>query len=88
LGNGIVEIRPLQRLHKEEAKCGCSPLHRSSGQLPLPEQMNLILPDVLRPQPVWRTTEVPGKVFNRVDVGAYSVRRVVAALEFVQHHLA
>jgi hypothetical protein len=50
--------------------------------------MNLILPDVLRPEPVWRATEVPGEVFNRVNVGAYSVCRVVAALEFVQHHLA
>jgi hypothetical protein len=50
--------------------------------------MNLILPDVLRPEPVWRATEVPGEVFDRVDVGPYGVRGVVAALELVQHHLA
>src|ERR1700691_4977936 len=84
----IVDIGPLQCLPKEEAKCRCSPFDRPRGQLPVPEQMNLILPDMLRPEPIWRATEVHREVFDRVDVGPYGVRRVVAALEFVQHHLA
>jgi hypothetical protein len=31
--------------------------------------------------------EVPRKVFHRVDIGTYGALRVVATLEFIQHHL-
>jgi hypothetical protein len=50
--------------------------------------MNLILPDVFRPEPIWRAAEVHGEIFDSVNVGPNGVRRVVAALELVQHHLA
>jgi len=43
---------------------------------------------VVRPQLPRRPAEIPGELLNRMDVGPYGVRRVVATLEFIQHHLA
>src|ERR1700716_3808556 len=42
---------------------------------------------MLRAKPFGRTMEVLRKVFHRVDVGTCCALRVVATLEFIQHHL-
>jgi hypothetical protein len=52
------------------------------------KQIRLVLADMLRAKPFGRTMEVLRKVFHRVDVGTCCALRVVATLEFIQHHLS
>jgi len=42
---------------------------------------------MLRTKPLRRTMEVLDKILHRVDIGTYCALRVVATLEFIQHHL-
>ena len=51
-------------------------------ELAIAKQMNLILPDIVRPQKVRRAAEILRKILNRMDVGTYGVRGVVATLFF------
>src|SRR5271155_4436818 len=50
--------------------------------------MDLVLTDVIRSKLIRRTVNVSRKRFHGVNVGANSMRRVVTALEFIQHPLA
>src|SRR5437870_8432820 len=38
--------------------------------------------------PIRRPAKIPGELLDRMDIGPYGVRRVVATLELIQHHLA
>jgi hypothetical protein len=57
------------------------------SQLPGTEHRRLVLPDVLRTEPVGRTVEVPGEVLDRADVSANGGLGVVAPLQLFQHDL-
>jgi hypothetical protein len=37
---------------------------------------------------IWRTMEVTGEVFHDLRVSVYGSLRVIATLEFLQHHLS
>jgi hypothetical protein len=50
--------------------------------------MNLVLANMIRSKLIRRTVEVPSELLHGVHVGANSMPRVVAALEFIQHPLA
>jgi hypothetical protein len=50
--------------------------------------MNLVLAYMIRSKLIRRTVEVSSELLHGVHVGANSMRRVVAALEFIQHPLA
>jgi hypothetical protein len=50
--------------------------------------VNLILAYVVWPQLFGRPAEILGELLDRMDVGSYGVRRVVATLGLIQHHLA
>jgi hypothetical protein len=50
--------------------------------------MDLVLTDVIRSKLIRRTVEISSELLHCVHVGANSMRRVVAALEFIQHPLA
>jgi hypothetical protein len=50
--------------------------------------MDLVLADVLGSKLFGRTTEVPGKLLDRVKVRPHGVRRVITALELIEHQLA
>src|SRR3990172_9478359 len=80
--------RPLECLDEEKPQSSQVLGNAARRELSLAEQMGLILPDVLGPQPVRRTVEVAGKISDRADVAACGPRRVVATLEFFEHHLA
>ncbi len=56
-------------------------------KLTLAKQIHLVLADMLRAKPLWRTMEVLRKVLHRVDVATSSALRIVATLEFIQHPL-
>lgn len=47
----LVDIRPLQRLHKQEAQSGCLDCAGAGEELAISKQMSLVLPDVVRPKP-------------------------------------
>jgi hypothetical protein len=49
--------------------------------------MRLVLPDVIPSKTARRAAKVPVEILYSVDVTTDRVRRVVAALEFLQHHL-
>jgi hypothetical protein len=49
------------------------------------KQLSLIFTNVPGTQAVWGTVESSRKIFDGVDVTAYSFFRVVTALEFLQH---
>src|SRR3981189_1783357 len=62
----------------------------SSPDLPpgaLSEQIRLVLAYLFRAKTFGRTAEVLRKVLHRIDVGTCGALRVVATLEFIQHHL-
>jgi hypothetical protein len=50
--------------------------------------MYLVLTNMVRLKLVRRSAEIPGELLHRVHVGTNGVRRVVAALELIQHPLA
>src|ERR1700730_2751357 len=51
------------------------------------EQIRLVLAYLFRAKTFGRTAEVLRKVLHRIAVGTYGALRVVATLEFIQHHL-
>jgi hypothetical protein len=85
--NMFVEIGTPQCLHIQEAKSCRLSLDRARQQLAITKQVGLVLPDVVRTKPVGRATEVPGELFHCAYIAAHRTERIVAALEFIQHHL-
>src|SRR6266851_2385475 len=77
----------LQHLNVEEAQ-SCQPLRDGvRRQLPGTEHGCLILPDMLRTEPVGWTMEVPGEEFDGADVTADGRLGVVATLQLLKHDL-
>jgi hypothetical protein len=93
--NDLLGIRSFVRTpwlvegsNEEEAQ-GHQPLrHCVRGQFSLAEELCLVLADVLLAQLVRRTLEVPCKIFDSADVGSCCTLRVIATLEFLQHHFS
>src|SRR5258708_5885698 len=86
--NRIRKVGPAERLDEQEPQCRCLSFDGARRELPIAEQMNLVLANVVRPQPIRRPAKIPGELLDRMDIGPYGVRRVVATLELIQHHLA
>jgi hypothetical protein len=86
--NRIRQVGPAERLDEQEPQCRCLSFDGARRELPIAEQMNLVLANVVRPQPIRRPAKIPGELLDRMDIGPYGVRRVVATLELIQHHLA
>ena len=58
----------------------------SRFQLTLPQEVGLILAQVILIQLVWWTVEMLGEPLHRLDVVLNGGLGVVAPLEFLQHH--
>ena len=58
------------------------------SKLPLPEQMCLISANVVGPELFERLAEIAGEVIQNPQVVLNRDFGVIAALKFVQHHLA
>jgi hypothetical protein len=59
----------------------------SVSEIELELSIRLVLADMLRANPLWRTMEVLREVLHRVNVATSSTQRVVATLKFIQHPL-
>src|SRR5260370_3147578 len=79
---------PPQRRHEEESKRGGSLSDCVGSQLPLTEQIRLVLAKLLWAELIWGTFEIARQVFDRFDVGAYSTLRRIPTLEFLAHHFS
>src|ERR1700721_3842751 len=62
-------IRASQSLDVEKTQSCSAAGYRPCLKLAFSKQIGLILPDMIRPQPVWRAGKIPGKLFYRVQVG-------------------
>jgi len=88
LGNGISSSRyGRRRVLTKRKRSAEDRLRMVRATASDREQMNLVLPNVARAQALRRAMEVLRKVFHRANVVAYSVLRIVATLEFIQHAL-
>jgi hypothetical protein len=68
----------LQDLDVKEAQSGQTLGCSARSQLPVPKHRCLVLPDVLRTEPVGWTVKMPGEVLDRANVGVNGARSVVA----------
>ena len=62
--------------------------HGTRRQLPLGEQVGLVLANVLPPQAIGRALEMSGESFDLANVVACGSLRVMTTLEFLQHPFA
>jgi hypothetical protein len=85
---GIGRKPPLQRAHKEESQRGHLSDHGIRLQLPLVQQVGLVLTNMLRTELIGRLAEESREPLDGADIGAGSCWREVASLEFLQHHFA
>src|SRR5208337_4471390 len=76
-----------ERLNEKEAQRGKLLCHAGRIQLSFAEQVRLVFTNVLGAQLVRWTVEVAGKISDRTQVTTYGTGRVIATLEFLQHHL-
>src|SRR5271163_2474558 len=81
----LKHVLPLERLDVEEPKRSRSLRHGFRRQLPLPQQVELILTYLLCAKLVGSTMKVFSELLNRMQVAPCGARRVVAALEFLEH---
>ncbi len=79
---------PFQRLDEEEPEAGAILQNRSRFQLPFAKQVCLKLPNVIRTESVGRLMEMLSKFAYHTYVSPCGILRVVAALEFLQHHVS
>jgi hypothetical protein len=88
-GKGCARLdRGLQRLQEEEPQSRSPDPDGQGGELAVAEEGGPVLSNVVRAEVIRRPAAVPGEVFYRMDVVVDRVRRVVMALEFIQHDLA
>jgi len=85
--NVIGKIGSAQRLDEEKTQRRSAAFDGSCRKLAFAKQIRLVLADMFRAKPLWRTMEVLGEVLHRVNVTTSSALRVVAPLEFIQHPL-
>src|SRR5947209_8772746 len=81
-------VRSLQRLAEEETRRRRVQTDSADAQFALLEQVNLIGAKFFFAQLVRWTTEMPGKILHDFQVGVYGSLRVIATLEFLQHHFS
>jgi hypothetical protein len=62
--------------------------NRVRVELPFPEQIRLILADVIRPQLVGRTVEVSRELVYGPEINARGTGCVVSTLEFFEHQFS
>src|SRR5271157_82582 len=80
--------RLFERLDVEEPQRTQISRHRTRRQLPLCEQVRLILPNVLRAQAIGRAPEMSSESFNLANVIPCGSLGVITTLEFFQHHFS
>jgi hypothetical protein len=56
--------------------------------VPLVDEIELILADVLRAKAIWGGPKVLGKLGDTAEIGGNSLRRIVPQLQIFQHPLA
>jgi hypothetical protein len=62
--------------------------HRTGSQFVHPEELGLVLADMLRSQAIGRAVEVLGEALDEANVTLCGSLRVMTTLEFFQHHFA
>jgi hypothetical protein len=78
----------LESLNKEEPQSGHA-VHRSAGcYLALLEQIGLIASQLIRPELIGRLAKMASERSHVLQVLAGGDLRVVATLEFLQHHFS
>jgi hypothetical protein len=73
---------PLERLDVEEAQGAEMVGHRTGSQFVHPEELGLVLADVLRSQAIGRAVEVLGEALNEANVTLCGSLRVMTTLSF------
>src|SRR6516162_2166703 len=82
------KLMSLERLNKEEPQCGHT-VHRCAGcHFALLQQVGLIASQLIRPELIRGLAKMAGERSHVLQVLASCDLRIVAALEFLQHHLA
>ena len=76
---------PLQRLVEEETERANPLVDGVGGEMALPEQIGLVLADVLRAEIFSGPIEMPAQILNRAQVGTRGSLRVIPPLEFLEH---
>src|ERR1035441_5669808 len=76
---------PPQRFVEEEAERADPLADGVGGEMALPEQIGLVLADVLRAEFFSGTIEMPAQILNRAQVGTRGSLRVIPTLEFLEH---
>jgi len=83
----IGKIGTPERLDVEKTQSAGPKPDRPRQQLTIPKQVNLILPDMIRPQTIWQAMKVFGEICHRVEIAMCGALGIVATLEFIQHQL-
>ncbi|HTT19227.1 MAG TPA: hypothetical protein VMG82_09790 [Candidatus Sulfotelmatobacter sp.] len=84
----IAELMTLECLDKKEAQCRYLVDHSARRQLALSQQIGLVGSKLVEAEFVGRLAKKLGELGHDPQVVARGDRRIVAALEFLQHHLA
>jgi hypothetical protein len=88
IGQELAELVAAKGAYEEEPQCGHVVLHRSRAEFTLPEEIGLVAAQIIRTKLVRRLAEVLCEPLNETQIAARSACRVVATLEFFQHHFA
>ena len=75
---------PLQRFVEKETESADPLIDGVGGEMPLPEQIRLVLADVFRAKLFSGPIEMPAQIRNRAQVGARGSLRVIPPLEFLE----
>src|SRR5664279_4727687 len=87
-GNRLVEPGSLERLDVEEAECCSVNLQCAGADLALVEQVEQVLPDLLRAEALGRSVEVFGEALDGCHINISSERGEVAELQLLKHAFA
>src|SRR5262245_27378211 len=83
--NVFQQVRALQRLHEEEPERGDVELYRARPELPLAEEIRLILTKVRVIESIRGRVEEPGESLDSLEVVVNGGLGVVAPLKFLEH---
>ena len=88
IGQELAELMAMQRAHEEEPQCGHVVFDASRAELELPEQIGLVAAQMIRTKLIRRLVEVLGEPLDKAQIAPRRTGRVVATLEFFEHHFA
>src|SRR5207249_11876350 len=88
IGQELPKLMALEGLNKEEPQSGHTVYRRTGCHLALSEQVGLIASQLIRPELIRGLAKMVSERSNVLQVLAGCDLRIVAALEFLQHHLA